>query len=435
MGKGKIWGISSVFLLELLMAGTCLVSSQPRAQSSRLVRLEAKAHRALKEQNYALAKVLLAEGLRLAPQRKDFREGMTEACLQLGLRLHSQGRPRRALDQFRQATLWGGKDNRTWLGLAEVARSMGDLRQAESAWKSALRVNPNEFDALYALGKLYYDRRSYDKAALYLGRARQVNPKDPRPKRYLEKTGTDRGIEKFFSQKYSSHFAFHYRETNGAGDRRAKQILNYLEQAHGELVQFFGRDPRKTMVVMAYDTNEFAMLKHPASWTVAYYDGKIRVPIDGWTRNKRETSQVLKHELTHAFLDSFVEDASPWMHEGLAQVNEGRPLGPNLAILQQTGIFGPKQLRSSFIQIQDENMVKVLYAQSLVLVDFLIKKKGVAGIRTLIRYLGQGDEPIGQREDRALKKIYGKDLDGLLGQMRNHYRIPIPSKPGGKPGK
>jgi hypothetical protein len=307
---------------------------------------------------------------------------------------------------------------------------MGNLRQAESAWKRSLEVNPNEFDALYSLGKLYYEQRSYNKATLYLGRARHVNPRDPRPKRLLEKTGQDRGIEKFFSLKQSNHFSFHFRETNGGGDRRAKQILRYLEQAHGELVQFFGRDPRKTMVVMAYNTNEFAMLRHPASWTVAYYDGKIRVPIDGWSKNKRDASKVLKHELTHAFLDCYVQDASPWMHEGLAQLNEGRPLAPNLAILRQTGVFGPSKLRSSFVKIQNENEVKVLYAESLLLLDFLMKKKGVHGIRSFIGMLKKGEEPIGKREDRILKKVYGKNLAELLSELRKVYRIPVPSKPG-----
>ncbi len=430
MGKGKLSACGPVLFMAVLLAGGGAFAQETSRQDSRLARIEAKAHRALAKKNYVLAQSLLAEGLRLAPRNKDLREGMTEVCLQLGLRFHSAGKMRRAYDQFRQATIWSPKDTRTWLALAEVALGLGNKRQAESAWKRSLSINPNEFDALYSLGKLYYERRSYDKAAIYLGRAKQVNPKDPRPKRLLEKTGQDRGIERFFSLKQSSHFAFHFRETNGGGDRRAKQILNYLEQAHAELVRFFGRDPRKTMVVMAYNTNEFAMLKHPASWTVAYYDGKIRVPIDGWTKNKRDASKVLKHELTHAFLDCFVDDATPWMHEGLAQLNEERPIGPNLMILQQTGIFGPNQLRTSFVQIQDENMVKVLYAESLILVDYLRKKKGLNGLRGLIRILAQGKQPIGQREDLALKKIYGKDLDGLLAEMRRVFRIPTPSKPG-----
>ncbi len=419
-----------ILFVAVLLAGGGAFAPKASGQSPRLAKIEAKAHQALAQKNYALAKSLLAEALRIAPRKKDLREGMTEVCLQLGLRFHSAGKMRRAFDQFRQATIWSPKDTRTWLALAEVAQGLGNQRQAEYAWKRSLSINPGEFDALYSLGKLYYERRSYDKAAIYLGRAKQVNPKDPRPKRLLEKTGQDRGIERFFSLKKSSHFAFHFRETNGGGERRAKQILNYLEQAHGELVRFFGRDPRKTMVVMAYNTNEFAMLKHPASWTVAYYDGKIRVPIDGWTKNKRDASKVLKHELTHAFLDCFIEDATPWMHEGLAQLNEERPLGPNLAVLKQTGIFGPHQLRSSFVQIKDENMVKVLYAESLILLDYLQKKKGINGLRGMIQMLQKGKQPIAQREDLALKKIYGKDLDGLLTEMRSVYKIPIPSQPG-----
>lgn len=61
---------------------------------------------------------------------------------------------------------------------AGIARDkVGDLEHAETAFRAALKANPNDFDANLYLGAMLYKRRDLDEARGYLDRALQLNPK------------------------------------------------------------------------------------------------------------------------------------------------------------------------------------------------------------------------------------------------------------------
>ena len=62
--------------------------------------------------------------------------------------------------------------------LAGTARDKtGDVQQAEAAFREALRVNADDFDANMYLGAILYKRRELDAARPYLTKAVQLNPK------------------------------------------------------------------------------------------------------------------------------------------------------------------------------------------------------------------------------------------------------------------
>ena len=52
----------------------------------------------------------------------------------------------------------------------------GDLKDAESAFREALKTNPNDFTANLYLGAMLYKRRQLEEAKIYLDRALQLNP-------------------------------------------------------------------------------------------------------------------------------------------------------------------------------------------------------------------------------------------------------------------
>jgi tetratricopeptide (TPR) repeat protein len=61
--------------------------------------------------------------------------------------------------------------------LTGMARDQtGDLAAAETAFREALRQNPNDFDANLYLGSILYKRRSMDDAKPYLDHALELNP-------------------------------------------------------------------------------------------------------------------------------------------------------------------------------------------------------------------------------------------------------------------
>lgn len=55
----------------------------------------------------------------------------------------------------------------------------GDVKAAEPAFRSALKVNPDDFDANLYLGAILYKRRELDEAKIYLNKALQLQPSSP----------------------------------------------------------------------------------------------------------------------------------------------------------------------------------------------------------------------------------------------------------------
>jgi tetratricopeptide (TPR) repeat protein len=61
--------------------------------------------------------------------------------------------------------------------LAGTARDKtGDVQEAEPAFREALKIDPDDFDANLYLGAILYKRRKMDEARIYLDRALRINP-------------------------------------------------------------------------------------------------------------------------------------------------------------------------------------------------------------------------------------------------------------------
>ncbi|MBN1838404.1 MAG: tetratricopeptide repeat protein, partial [Spirochaetales bacterium] len=71
------------------------------------------------------------------------------------------------------------------LRLGQAALRLGDLAEADRAFRAARSVNANDFEANYNLGLIEFQRRRYAPAAGYLTAARAQSPDHPAANRYL----------------------------------------------------------------------------------------------------------------------------------------------------------------------------------------------------------------------------------------------------------
>jgi len=158
--------------------------------------------------------------------------------------------------------------------------------------------------------------------------------------------------------------------------------------------------PSSVIVVILYPAQAFHEVTGTPSWTGGIFDGKIRVPIGGLHRMTDSLRRVLTHELTHSFVTSKSGgNASRWMQEGLAQLEEGkRPSRRALIALGRT-------YRSDGSRWGEE----LDYASSLALVHFLV---GRYGSYSLVQILEQ--EGRGRSEDQALRHVLGVGTERLL---------------------
>src|SRR5262249_38660467 len=83
-----------------------------------------------------------------------------------------------------------------------------------------------------------------------------------------------------------------------------------------------------------YTNQAFADITRAPKWVGALNDGKLRIPVQGLESVTPELEHILRHELTHTFVNEKTHGRSPvWLQEGLAQWMEPRRSGAAAAAL------------------------------------------------------------------------------------------------------
>src|SRR5207247_102322 len=104
-----------------------------------------------------------------------------------------------------------------------------------------------------------------------------------------------------------------------------QELLATMENQYQDLGRQLSYEPAENIIVILYRQREFVDITEAPSWAGALNDGKLRIPIGGVTGMNPELARVLKHELTHSFLQSLAAGHCPaWLNEGLAQMMEPR---------------------------------------------------------------------------------------------------------------
>ena len=195
-----------------------------------------------------------------------------------------------------------------------------------------------------------------------------------------------------FRQQESGHFTLRY-EGGHVPDALRRQILQVLEQDYSDLSRDLNAVPGN-IAISLYTDQAFFDVTQAAAWTAALNDGKIRIPISGVDSVTPELAHVLRHELTHSFINQITHGRAPtWLNEGIAELEEGRStteIGPRLAALYASGRQVPlSQLEAGF-QGYSAAEASVAYAESLAAVEYIRNSYGMADLARLLQRLGEG---------------------------------------------
>ena len=271
--------------------------------------------------------------------------------------------------------------------LLRLARPEEALERA----RQATRVSPQSAEAFLLLGYAYYRTDRNREAIAAFRRSLQLRP-DERVRALLERVERESQTEADFRQQESSHFTLHYQGSQ-APDALRRQILDELEQDYKALSGDLNTAPRN-IAISLYTDEAFFDVTHAAAWTAAVNDGKIRLPISGMDSVTPEMANVLRHELTHSFINQITHGRTPvWLNEGIAELEEGRStveIGPRLAALYASGRQIPLgQLESSF-QNYSTAEAAVAYAESLAAAEYIRQTYGMSDLARLLQRLGEG---------------------------------------------
>jgi tetratricopeptide (TPR) repeat protein len=343
----------------------------------------------------------------------------------------------------------GGTSASERAGLAHHAAAQfelahGDLQHALSDELTALKYQPEQATFLMSMAYVHLRRSEFKQALEYLERAKRVAPKNAdvyklagwaysgmnRPDQAvaewkkalelrpdadtlaaLEKAKRDKQEEENYKENESAHFQLKY--NGAAAPALAREVLRTLEGHYEQIESQLNYSPPEPIGVILYTQQGFADITRAPGWVGALNDGRIRVPVQGLSGVDSELSRVLRHELTHSFIQQKTHGRVPtWIQEGMAQWMEGKRSDENAAVLIQiydAGQAAPLgRLEASWMGLSGD-VARYSYAWALANVEYIVETQGMGDMERILDRLAAESET-----EAALKEVLRDDYEELM---------------------
>src|SRR5262249_4177077 len=297
-----------------------------------------------------------------------------------------------AIEYYRQAVDYA-PDRAYWAGLAIAHGGAGDLARGQAVLEQALRAYPDDSDLLYLLADFQERPGRTREAAETLRRLLARDSNHARGRTLLTRLEREQGVEGGYWSQESPHFVVRYE--GGGGIEVGRSVSELLERAYESEGRDLGVYPKERVQVGIYATKTFAELggipPEFAEHVLGFYDSqKLRLRLSASQPGSIELERLVRHEYAHLLIHQAAKGRAPrWLHEGLAQVMEQRS-APRLIEAdieldrQYFTLDGLERLFRS-------NAVGTAYQLSHIVVEYLVDRGGMSGIRSLLGHLGQGE--------------------------------------------
>ena len=165
--------------------------------------------------------------------------------------------------------------------------------------------------------------------------------------------------------------------------------------------------------MVLYTREQFGDITRLASWSVAAYDGRIRVPLRTALDEPDELDRVLSHEFVHAVVAMLGGRTVPaWVNEGLATVLEPAGVADAEATLARTDARPAlSTLHRSFAGFSRRD-AEIAYASAALAVRRLIDQRGAAAVVALLKDLARG-APFASAFEQRIAMRYA-DFEALV---------------------
>jgi Flp pilus assembly protein TadD len=294
-----------------------------------------------------------------------------------------------ALEVFTKAMALEPGDANFCFGAGVAAFMLGQNDVAQARFECALAINPSYQPATLWLGDLHYRAGRLEDAIAIYEAARQRSPGASALQEQLSLWRKELDLQRRFREVRTEHFTALFEAATD--EPLAREVVERLEAAYWRVGKTLGVFPAEPVTVVLYTREEFRDITRLASWSVAAYDGRIRVPLGSVRDQREELDRVLSHEFVHAVVAMVGGRTVPaWVNEGLATVLE--PAGPEdaEAPLSRTDERPAlSKLHRSFVRLSKRD-AEVAYASAARAVRRLLEQRGPAAIVALLEDLARG---------------------------------------------
>lgn len=306
---------------------------------------------------------------------------------------------------------------------ASLLLRLGQPQEAVSYAQQAVFADPESAEAYAILGYALYKNDHNREAIAALRKSVQLGGSD-QAREMLARLERESRNEADFREQASSHFTLRYEGSQAANALRA-QILETLEDDYKDLQNDLGVSPRNIFVSLYTDEAYVDVTQAPA-WSAALNDGKIRIPISGVHSVTPQLASVLRHELTHSFVQEVTHGHVPqWLNEGVAQLEQGLTTslyGRRLAALYVSGNQIPLNSLESHFSSYSTGEASVAYAESLAATEYIRNTFGMSDLARILQRLGEG-----QSIETALRNTvhagYGELETELTAYLKKNYGL------------
>ena len=290
----------------------------------------------------------------------------------------------RAAKIFAEAVSLRPNDPVLLLGWGAAAHAQGKEREAMARLKKAVEIQPGLLQASKLLGQIAFDEGDVDLAVKTYEEALKHAPNDAELNALL--TDWRREADKHQTFQETRFERFRVMFEGRAEEALAVQATRILESAFFRIGQQLGEYPPKTIVTVLYTEKQFHDITRAPNWAGGQYDGRIRIPVAGASRDPRLFEIVLVHELVHAMIAGIAPSGVPaWMDEGLAQYFDGTDAKDARRRMKQIGVSIPlKYLQHGFGRLTSAQ-AQVAYDESLLAVGVMMDRPAFGWIRLLHR--------------------------------------------------
>lgn len=398
--------------VAMLVIGAAVAPAREVADSD-AVALNEQALRKLEQKDYDAAIELLERAVDADGDDKTIVKNLAVAHNNRGLRLLDGFEFGRSVRDFERAVKLAPDEPlfRVHLGYAYLKQF--DFGRAEGVLEGTRRSFPQEPRAYDYLGFLYYSDDELEKAiATWESRLALETEVDAKwTSDMLAKAKREFEVSSDFVLRTNNDFVLKL-VGNEKNEIAAAAILAELETARARIGSDLSWFPQRRTIVLLYTAEEFRKATGSHEWVGGLYDGKIRLQVRDFERQKNALFETIRHEYAHRVLAEMAPDVPIWMNEGLAEWYGNGGKSPHdaarAAAKEGTAIPSFSGLPATFANQQDAALVRVQYAASYSFMSFLRDRYGIAALREILLGLRRGETV-----DEAMTRVIGYDVAAM----------------------
>jgi tetratricopeptide (TPR) repeat protein len=326
-----------------------------------------------------------------------------------------------AVDEERAALGYLPENSVLLVNLSYMYLRQSQFKESLTYLEKAKGVAPKNADVYKLAGWAYYGMNRPDLAVIEWRKALDLRP-DADVQAALVKAERDKKEEESYRENESSHFQLKY--SGAAEPALAREVLHTLEGHFDQIEAELNYTPPEPIGVVLYTQDAFADITRAPGWVGALNDGRIRVPVQGLTSVNSELSRVLRHELTHSFIQQKTHGRAPtWIQEGLAQWMEGKRSDESAGVLVQVYDQGQAaalgNLEGSWMGLPAE-LARYAYAWALANVEYIVETQGMTDMEKILDRVATGSSSENAVHE-VLRDSYADLMQGTAEYLKKRY--------------